>query len=249
MRAPSLLPDTVCSLGLCDRMLYIASRALARVTSGRVRLVKYRFVAAPVPRASAAAIRSRGGRTAIARVYPGDALARQFPRPAQVIERRFASEATCLAARIDDRFVGYAWLQFGPYDEDEVRCRYVTLPPERTSWDFDVYVDPAHRMGRTFVRLWDAAYALLRERGIEWTLSRISAFNAESLRAHARFGARAIGTAVFVCAGRFQLTLASIPPFVHAARDARRRPQFLLRAPAAASASVATRTPADHDAR
>lgn len=244
-RGLAALAHALRTLGWGDGLLYLAARGAAQVSAGRLRVIKYRFVAAPVPAPAAASAPRSGARITIEHVHAGAALALQFPRPAHVIARRFAAGATCLAARIDDRFAGYVWLQLGPYDEDEVRCRYVTLPAGRTAWDFDVYVDPAYRMGRLFVRLWDAAHALLRERGVEWSLSRISAFNAESLRAHARFGARAIGSAIFVCAGRFQLTLASVRPFVHIALDERRRPRFALRAPPAATqAATQTATPA-----
>lgn len=213
--------DAVRRLGVIDGTLYLASRALARASRGRVRMVKYHLVAQPIPpsrlrQAAAGALR-------IAPAAAGDAWTRHFPRPDAVIARRYADGATCLVASSNDRFAGFLWLCFGPYEEDEVRCRFVPLPAGRTSWDFDVYVDPAFRMGRTFTRLWDAANDLLRERGVRWTLSRISAFNSESRRAHQRFGGERIATATFVCAGSAQLMLASVSPFVHLAlhRDAR----------------------------
>ena len=70
--------------------------------------------------------------------------------------------------------LGYLWLKLQGYEEDEVRCRYVPVPERGTAWDFDIYVAPPYRMGRTFTRMWIAANDFLRSNGIEWTLSRIS---------------------------------------------------------------------------
>jgi len=94
-----------------------------------------------------------------------------------------------------------------------------------------VYVDPAFRMGRLFARLWDTANRYLRERGVDWSLSRISAFNPESLQAHARLGLRRLGSATFVCAGRVQLAVLTMPPFVHLSLSPASRPTVRLRAP------------------
>lgn len=212
-------------------MLYVASRALQRISGGRVRLIKYYLVAQPVR--SGTSLPERAGGVEIVAILEGDPLTAQFPRPPAVVAKRYADGAVCLAARAAGRFAGFLWLSPGPYDEDEVRCRYTTLPEGRTAWDFDVYVDPAFRMGRTFARLWDAANALLHKRGVEWTLSRISAFNAESLRAHARFGVRRIGAATFFCIGAVQLTLATLWPYVHLSVVPTSGPKLRLHAPSA----------------
>jgi hypothetical protein len=218
--------DTLRELGGLNAALYWTSRAAAAATGGRARIVKYVLVAQPVPPPSGVA----SARTGIARVLPGDPIVAQFPRPTAVIAQRFASGAVCYAARGNGRFTGFIWLKRNGYDEDEVRCRYDTEPRASTAWDFDVYVDPAHRMGRTFVRLWQAAHVQLREWGVEWTVSRISAFNAASLRAHARSGATPLASATFVCLGPVQLMLATVRPFVHLSL-ARSRPCFRLHAP------------------
>jgi hypothetical protein len=225
------IAESLRRLGLIDGLLYLLSRVLSRLTLGRLRVVRYYLVAQPVP--VGASIRSLpAGQLEIVPVAPGDALVAQFPRPPAVVARRYADGAVCLAARTADRFAGFLWLSLGPYEEDEVRCRYVTLPKACTAWDFDVYVDPAFRMGRTFVRLWDAANVLLREHGVAWTLSRISAFNAGSLHAHERFGTQRLASATFLCAGGVQLTIASTRPFVHVALTTTSRPELRLHVPA-----------------
>jgi hypothetical protein len=148
-----------------------------------------------------------------------------------VIARRFAEGAVCFVARSGERFAGFIWLQLSPYEEDEVRCRYVPTPGATTAWDYDVYVVPEFRMSRAFLRLWDAANAHLRQNGVAWTLSRISMFNPSSLGAHARLGVRPTGTAVFVRFGAVELAFFSMAPYVHFSRTMAKRPVVTLRAP------------------
>ena len=225
------LTNALRRFGCVDGFLYAASRAFARATGGRIRLLKYYFVVQPVPRETADAT-NRSGRLQIAEVGPGDLLTRHFPRPPAVIARRYADGAVCLVATRADDFVGFLWLQFGSYDEDEVRCRYVMLPSDASAWDFDIHIEPAFRMSRAFVRLWDAANETLRRRNVEWTFSRISAFNPDSLRAHARIGGRPIAWALFLCWGSIQLMLAGIRPWLHLSSSEGSRPELTLHAPA-----------------
>jgi len=96
-----------------------------------------------------------------------------------------------------------------------VRCLYELDPAARAAWDFDVYVAPAFRATRLFGQLWEAANALLRERGHRWTFSRISGFNAASLAAHRRLGATDLGRATFLTLGPLQVSVFSISPFFH----------------------------------
>ena len=118
-------------------------------------------------------------------------------------------------ARNGSEFVGYVWLKLRGYEEDEVRCRYVPIPELNTAWDFDVYIAPSYRMSRMFIRVWDAVNDFLRNNRIDWTLSRISAFNADSLRSHRRMGIHRIATGLFLCAGTMQIAFVSVRPFVH----------------------------------
>ena len=78
-----------------------------------------------------------------------------------------------------------------------------------------MHVEPEFRMGRSFLRLWDAANALLRERGVCWSISRISAFNPVSLNSHARLGTRLLGKVTFVVLGSLQVSFTGqlIPHF------------------------------------
>jgi len=224
------LPELVRRLGARDAALYAIARLLGGISRGRCRLLKYRFVAQPIPDAELSGVRP-GGSFRVRQVAFEDPVVARFPRPPAVIARRFRDGARCFVAEAKGEFAGFLWLQHGGYDEDEVRCRFVPLPRQDTVWDFDVHLEPEQRMGRGFVRLWDAAMADLRQRRVRWTMSRISAFNADSLRAHARLGAREVGSATFVCAGTWQLALFSSKPYVHFSRDDRSIPLLELHAP------------------
>lgn len=215
-------------LGLAGALYFFASKALQRASRGQVRIFRYYLVAQPV----SGPAQRRGGRITVRRVEPADPVCASFPRREKVIARRFAEGAICLVAEDGARFAGYLWLQPGPYDEDEVRCRYVMSPAPRCAWDFDVHVQPELRLGRTFARLWDAAHELLRERGVEWTMSRISAFNPESLRSHGRLGLQRLGTVTFLRVGRAQLMWSMRRPWLHASLDPAKAPRIVLRAPA-----------------
>lgn len=221
-------------LGLAGALHLFASRVFQRASGGRVRIFRYYLVAQPVR----VVTERRAGRIAVRRIEPSDPVCASFPRRPNVLARRFAAGAICLVAEDAGRFAGYLWLQPGTYDEDEVRCRYVMEPAARCAWDFDVYVHPDFRLGRTFARLWDAAHALLREQGVGWTMSRISAFNPESLRSHRRLGLEHLGTVTFLRAGKAQLMWAARPPWFHVSLDRTTAPQVLLQAPAAARADA-----------
>lgn len=214
---------TATALGWLDTLLYGTARGLERLTGGCVRLVKYRFVAQPVAAPTVANL-ARAGRFDIDWAAPGCPLFAQFDRPAHVLAARFAQGARCLVATAGPgRAAGFLWFVAGPYDEDEVRVKFVPVPAGTACWDFDVSILPDFRMGRLFGLLWARACAELSSTGIRWTVSRISAFNGASLASHRRLGARSVGSAVFLCAGRFQLMGSTLRPKLHLSwREAQR---------------------------
>lgn len=197
-------------LGWLDGALCLLNAALVRYTGGHVRLHRYYFMAQPVS-AEALLKGGRGAAIEVREVGPTDLLLHAFPRPQWVMPYRYGQGAVCLAAFKDGRCAGFLWMLIGPYREDEVRCRYIPLPAGEAAWDFDVYVYPEHRNSLVFLRLWDEANRYLAARGVRWSLSRISAFNAGSLSSHARLGARRIGSAVFLSIGSLQISAASVP--------------------------------------
>ena len=200
------------------------------MTADRVRLIKYLIVAQPV--GTGALVTLRPDRyTEIVEALPGSELSRHFPRPKRVIQQRFESGAICHCAVVKNEFAGFIWFRANAYEEDEVRCTYVLQSPHSSVWDFDVYIDPRFRLSRTLARLWQAVDTQLKARGIQWTFSRISAFNAESLAAHAKLGTIECHSATFLLVGRLQLSLLPQRPYVHASLSTRRRPTLRLEPP------------------
>lgn len=184
--------------------LYALHRALGAATGGRAGVVPYELVAQPIGAGKLGAVRDDPG-TQVRLAGPGDAIVTEFPRPAAVNRWRWEQGATCHVATVKGEFAGTLWIQHDLYREDEVRCDFV-MPDARTVWDFDVYVAPRYRLGRTMGRLWKAVDAGLAAEGVAWTFSRISRFNADSLNSHARLGAVSIGRVTVLFLGPLQLT-------------------------------------------
>jgi hypothetical protein len=220
--------SNVRQLGWLDALLYLGGQVLSRLSGGRARVVKYRLVAQPIGRAEAKPLRPDAA-TELRAVPAGDALVKAFERPPYVLARRYADGAACTAALVRGEFAGFIWIQRGAYDEDEVRCRYELLEPASCVWDFDVYVVPRYRVGRTLARLWSHVDQALAREGVRWSFSRISAFNRDSLAAHARLGTVDCGSALFVVLGPLQLALLPGPPWLHV--SLRRAPRIRLAAP------------------
>jgi hypothetical protein len=217
-------------LGAVDGLYYLAGRSIEKFSRGSCRLFRYRLVAQPVPPVGKGAPLP-SGKTVIGLVNAGDPICSVFPRPASVIQARFGAGHRCLVAKVGGRFAGFIWIARDHYDEDEVRCRFVLTDPERSAWDFDVYVEPEFRLGRTFARLWEAANRLIADEGVRWSFSRISAFNAGSARSHARFGAQVLQTATFIRLGRVQFTFSLAAPFLHVGWRDEHGPEILLAPP------------------
>jgi GNAT superfamily N-acetyltransferase len=213
---------------LTDRLLYYMSRALARLTGGKARIVRYYFVAQRIPERPLAAVR---GPMRFYTAEPEDVSIRQALRPEPVISHRFASGACCFAAVSGAELAGFIWIKEGEYLEDEVRCTYGWRPAEQAAWDFDVYVAPSFRGTRVFARLWEYANQFLRARGYQWTLSRISAFNPGSMAAHRRIGLLTLGSGTFLVLGPLQLSFFTRAPYIHGSWRSDRVPQLTFDVP------------------
>lgn len=217
-------------LGWMNAMLYTLDRFLSSISGGSVRLYKYYLVAQPVMETPLLPP-GRGNKIEVRRICREADATPEFPRPAAAIRARFEQGATCLAAYKNGQFIGFLWLALGSYQEDEVRARFTPLPERHAAWDFDVYVAPEHRVGFTFLRLWDEANRLLAGNKVQWSCSRISAFNPGSRESHARLGTVTLGSAAFVCAARWQLMFATLPPYVHLSTNPSRFPEFRINIP------------------
>lgn len=224
------LRSTVAQLGWRWAVLYALHVGLRSVLGRRVAIVPYLLYAQPTGTDAYAGVRDDDA-TRIERVGPDADVVSAFPRPPAVLAERFASGAQCHVARVRGRFAGYLWIDRHDHDEDEVRCRY-RLPVDGCgAWDFDVYVEPDFRIGRTLARLWKAVDGALAAEGVQWTFSRISAFNRMSIATHERLGARRVGRIVFVVAGGAQFTVLDTPPYLHLSLRERGRLSVRLRAP------------------
>ena len=190
---------------------YLIHLGMTLISGGRARIEAYLLMAQPVATKSFLPAH-RGSSFSLVELGSNDPLLNQLPRPARNINSRFLQGAHCLATLKDDQLSGCIWLILDGYDEDTVRLHFQLPESGYCAWDFDVYVDPAHRMGPTFVKLWDGANAFLREREIHWTLSRISAFNRTSLSSHIRLGAKPIGNVMVLVLGPLEFMLSSCQP-------------------------------------
>lgn len=223
---------TVKQIGWINGIAYALSMVLQAASGGRWRLFKYRIVAQAVAHGSLCG--KRGRHIDVRTIRSAADLPAGFPRRHEVIARRFGQQAVCVAAYCKDSLAGCLWFCAGPYDEDEVRARFVPASAD-AAWDFDVNVMPEHRLGLAFARLWDEANRLLSQRGVRWSCSRISAFNRASMAAHARIGTVHLGHAVFLCCGNWQWTASTLAPHFHVSRSAASFPQFRLETPCALS--------------
>lgn len=217
------------NLGALDGSLYLMDQLLQRVSAGQLRVLRYHVVAQPL--SSGATAMRPDGKTVIELADGKHPLVTSFPRPPAVIAQRFANGAQCLLATVAGQFAGYLWWQTGHYEEDEVRCQFVLAQPVVSVWDFDVYVEPRYRLGRTMARLWEAAEQHLQRQGAAWSCSRISTYNAASLNAHARLGARTVASALFIVAGPLQLSFFNQRPGIHLALGRASRPVLRVTPP------------------
>jgi hypothetical protein len=221
--------DLFREMGYSDGLLYLTARAAGIMTFGRVELRKYYFVSQPVPDRSLLPP-ARGNRITVETADRSHPLAGRFPRPLHVIETRYASGARCFLASKDGQFVGFLWLQMGGYLEDEVRCRFNPAPAGYTAWDFDVHIEPEHRNTFAFARLWDTANAFLRDAGVKWSVSRISAFKPGSINSHVRLGAFPVGQACFLNGRKWQLMISITPLHIHFSRGQHHVPEIRIAA-------------------
>jgi hypothetical protein len=196
--------------------LYIVHRVIRGLSRGRLRIVPYGLYAQRLGVKPTGPVRHEE-QSSVLRVSLEMPVATELPRPAEVIRERFAAGSECRVALVKGNFAGMIWTSRGRHVEDEVRCEYV-LDDALDAWDFDVYVVPRYRFGRTFARLWQAVDDHLSADGAEWSFSRISLFNRPSVIAHTRLGAQRVGRVVFVVAGHWQLAIADTGPRLHVAR-------------------------------
>jgi hypothetical protein len=216
-------------VGRWNALLCITDRVLMRLTGDRVRFFKYLLVAQPVAQGPLLPA-SRGRRIVVRELRLEDLDEVALPRPPAMLHDRFEAGDRCLGAFIGQELVGFIWLCFRPYDEEaEVRCTFLPAPQGIATWDYDLYIEPRHRVGFVFARLWDAANELLRTYGVRWTVSRVSAFNVGSINSHKRLGSIVVDRAFFVKLGRLQIMQCSGGiPRLHLSTRTEDRPRLIV---------------------
>jgi hypothetical protein len=130
----------------------------------------------------------------------------------ETIAYRSAQGMTCLGAFRGERLLGVTWLTDEPFDEDEIAVRYV--PPPGAAWDTGLFVRREDRCGRGFAALWAGTAGWLRDRGLFWSMSRITDYNDGSRRAHARMGATCVDTLAALRVGDHQWLFGAHPRHV-----------------------------------
>lgn len=216
-------------LGFFDSLLFIFARILDLLPFS-ARIVKYYFFAQELSQKKFLPS-TKGKKITVSEDSIDRILLCPLPRPPEVIALRYAQGAVCMAAYNEKKvFVGCLWYVKGAYEEDEVRCLY-KITAKNALWDFDVYVDPKYRLSPVFLKLWDETSSRLFKEGYRWSISRISAFNSNSISSHSRMGAKIVGWAVYICAGSFQLTITNLLPFIHISFNKASRPTLKLLPP------------------
>ena len=225
-----MLRSTIARFGLSDGILHLLNRVLARVTGRRVFVQHYHFIAlatdtpVPLPRRLASNMD-----TAVLTAAEIPEL--DVPRPSEKLRSRLRDGSMCFVTRRDEDFVGFIWLKRDAYVEDEVRSLFVLPTRSRTIWDYDLYVAPNFRKSAAFMKIWHDSLEFLRSENVDWTISRISAFAPESLRAHMRLGGKIIGGAYYFCFFSAQITLTAQSPYFHLSFSDRSMPSIRLEAP------------------
>jgi hypothetical protein len=209
-------------LGAGPALLYVFHKLWRRIGG---KLTAYRFAYQPIPDK-----RSVAPATGVEFRWLGsfDPVLMVEDRKEAIVRARFDRGDRCLAAFKAGDLAAFLWLANTHYPEDDARCDY-QLDAKELVWDYDVYVAPKYRVTRLFAQLWDEANEVLYREGARWSVSRISSFNAASLRSHQKRGARLTGSAFFIMLGRLQLVLASQRPRLHLSLTG--RPEFRFEVP------------------
>lgn len=155
----------------------------------------------------------------------------QLPRPEHMIKARFEQQTHCLLAVQEQQLLACAWFTEQQYQEDEVRCLFDFSHLTDHVWDYDVYVTPKYRVGRLFMRLWMQAEQYWQARSFNASLSRINAFNTNSVISHEKLGAKKVGSACFICLGSFQLMVSSMAPYFHLSFSGNSQPKIKVKLP------------------
>lgn len=207
------LRSPITEFGWFAGLVYLVDRGLNSI-SRRFHLYFYEIMVQPITDRPLLS-KSLSKQITCREIKRGDPEIDLMPARPDIKESRFAQNAICLGVFKRDELMGYIWLCFSRYDEDEVRCTFELSPAEASVFDFDLYLLPEHRMGLGFVGTWHSANAFLFQRGVRYTFSRLNRFNIPSRRAHKHLGWKLVGRVFFFQLGAVELMLGTIRPFIH----------------------------------
>lgn len=175
-------------LGYIAAVSYITSRVLDKLFGIYVHHVKFYSQ----PTSSALRVpESKSSRYDFSWINQPEQILDELQRPQKVIEDRFKQGSQCLIAKQNNAFQGCLWLVQSTYIEDQFRATYHF--PDNAVWDYDVYITPKKRFSVLFAAMWDSADSWMKQHNFVSSLSRISAYNPQSVRSHESAGAKQIG--------------------------------------------------------
>lgn len=215
--------DPFKEFGLFGGFLYSADRILGKL-SPSLRLYYHYWFVQPIAEKPLLPEKYLAD-TTVRQIEQGDPLLERMPVPPEMLRFRFKQDAVCLALFVKEEFAGYIWFAFGRYDEDEARCTFVLLPESQSVFDFDLYLFPKYRAGIAFLALWDYASKYLRDRGIRYSYSRMTAYKLNSAKSHSHLGMKRIGVAVVLRMWALEIIFASRSPYIYVSlKDVSRLP-------------------------
>lgn len=219
------LKSAIKEFGPISGSLYMIDRLLLRV-SAHSRILVYELMEQPIPEGPYSTMHALSAFEQ-RRIEPQDKEVESMPVPESVVRSRFAQGAICLGTFKKGELIGYIWFAYRQYDEDEVRVTYEVAPSHESVFDFDLFIFPQHRLGLAFLAIWQNAANYLRAQGVRRSFSRVSRFNLATRRAHAHFGWKRVGRAVFLKLWRLELMTSTLYPYFYLSLS--RRPRIRLR--------------------
>jgi hypothetical protein len=213
-----------------DALLECVGRVLRAASGGRLGVQRYYLFSQPMEKLPRPG--RRGAAIDVRSLAANDPLLATLPRPPEETAARLTGGATCIVAQEGGALAGFLWLQAGDATDAESGVRFAPAPADATVWDFDVYIDPRHRGGLAFYRLWSQTGELLRARGVRHSVSLVWAHNDDSIRSHQRLGAFPIASGVQLSFGRRRLQIADRAPRLRLLSAQRVAPRYVVEASA-----------------
>jgi len=214
----------IISFGYRVTAAYLLHRLLQKLSKSSGCYYYYIYEQELTQHKQAQALRAANSKLAFNWYQDFDDIHLQLPRPESVLKERFNQKTSCVMAIQEQEVTACAWFTESSYQEDEVRCTFDFSHLPNHVWDYDVYVIPKYRVGRLFLRLWRQVEMYWQDKGKTASLSRISAFNQNSVTSHEKLGAKRLASACFLCVGNIQLMVSSTAPYINLSCSTNSRP-------------------------